>query len=130
MLATIRRNRWMIALLLLLFGQAGVVLASAAPTCPRSHDAAPASLVLAAGAAEGALAHHKLADAAADHEHGAASDPLSTLPPVPGCGASALPASAGGIVDPPLSGAGPLLDRDTALPGPLVHAFFRPPQLS
>jgi hypothetical protein len=130
MLAAVCRNHWMIALLLLLFGQAGVVRASAAPTCPRSHDAAPASLVLAPGATEAPLAYHMLADTPADHEHAQASDPLSTLPPVTGCGASALPARPGGLVDPPPSGAGPLLDRETALPGPLVHAFFRPPQLS
>jgi hypothetical protein len=129
MLAIVRRNRWLIALLLLLFGQAGVVRASAAPTCPRSHDSAPEQVSHVANASAAGQIVASDEAVLADHAHYPATDTRSAYPSMSGCGGTALPiANASAELPPAAAPSFPLVDA--VLPRLPTHVFFRPPQLS
>ncbi len=129
MLAIVRRNRWLIALLLLLFGQAGVVRASAAPTCPRSHDATPEQVSAVASASTAGQIVAAVEVVSADHTHHPVTDIPSAHPATSGCGGTALPVANAGA-EPPPSAAPSFPLVDAVLPRLPTHAFFRPPQLS
>jgi hypothetical protein len=129
MLAIVRRNRWLIALLLLLFGQAGVVRASAAPTCPRAHDAAPEQAAPGAIASAAGQVVATVEVVSADHAHHPATDTPSAFPTMSGCGGTALPVANASAE--PLPAAAPSFPLvDAVLPRLPTHAFFRPPQPS
>jgi hypothetical protein len=133
MFNSVRRIRWLVALLLLLFGQAGVASAS---VCPRALVATAAPELSLATAALTADADRPATAA----ERGSAllaaapDAPLPSAPaPVPGAGgcsaAAALPAA-------PLAAAGAptlrervfLSGADTPRPQLLANSLFRPPR--
>jgi hypothetical protein len=130
-LASVRRTRWLIALLLLLFGQVEVVRASAVPACPRFHDAVPESSSSVASLASAEVAKQVMAHdeaVSADHAHHPATNTPSAYP-MSGCGGTALPVMTASAELPPAAAPSfPLVDAGP----PLLsnHAFFRPPQLS
>jgi hypothetical protein len=129
MLQIVRRNRWVIALLLVLLGQAGVLNASAVSTCPRIHDAA-AEHVSSASATpvveQGPAVPATVSD---DHSHLPAAEAPSAHPSAAGCGATALPVAEAAGLRPPAA-ARPFPPMDAALPPLPIEAFFRPPQSS
>lgn len=124
MLTAVRRTRWMIALLLLLFGQAGAVRAFAAPSCARSHEAAPSQAV--AGAAW--LAASAPASAAAEHSHAPADELPGASALAAGCVAAALPVAPVSVPPPP--SATRLLPSHADAAPPRLHQadLFRPPR--
>jgi hypothetical protein len=118
----------MAALLLLLFTQAGVLHASAAPTCPGSDDLVPEQSTVT-----GASVVPKDSATPVGSYAGNGHLPPTETPAVnfgaTACGAVALAVAAPAADSPPVEAAS-FPPVDEALPRLPTHAFFRPPRLS
>jgi hypothetical protein len=128
MLPDLRRNRWMIALLLLALGPVGVLSASTAATCPGSEDAGPERVAAVAGSwLVGEFVAAGERHVAEGNQQPPATETPSAHPSVPGCGGYSLPIER---ANPPAQSleVRPLAEPDTTLPRLSTHTFFRPPQ--
>jgi hypothetical protein len=130
MLGTIRTQRWIIVVLLLLAGQAGTAAASVEVPCPRSQAGEHAVAPDADSGSEHVLRAQR--HAAVDHAHlpPVSDEPAAVRAAVPGCGAGALPAATVAL-EAPL----PVADRiaapaDRARADIFAIGFFRPPRTS
>jgi hypothetical protein len=127
MLARVRRNRWMIALLLVLFGHPAEVRASTVPPCPNADGTSDVVAVDAQEASATAATFRSGGPRISEPGAHVPSDPAGQPAPAPACGATALPSPVDvRALDP--GGWKPLaVAREPGFDRLLAHPPFRPP---